>query len=197
VPAGPVRPSRIPRESRRHALRSVAGSACEAAGVQAADGLELPLGVVVRKRLQLRFQAAYTKEQQQSGVLEYNFRAMDVRPSPEAGKQNPLAEIAAGLGTDVATYTRETPGMSAFAVEDGVVYHTACCAPAWCAVEPLVHAPEAVQPACIRRVGATISTSWCCASQPRARRKDGRRGCSLVRRAIASSAGDRPSRSRK
>jgi predicted dithiol-disulfide oxidoreductase (DUF899 family) len=27
-------------------------------------------------------------------------------------------------GTDVATYTRERPGMSAFALEDGVVYHT-------------------------------------------------------------------------
>ena len=48
---------------------------------------------------------------------------MDMRPSPEA-KESPLAEIAAGLGTDVATYTREAPGMSAFALEDGVVYHT-------------------------------------------------------------------------
>ena len=27
-------------------------------------------------------------------------------------------------GTDAATYTREAPGMSAFALEDGVVYHT-------------------------------------------------------------------------
>jgi predicted dithiol-disulfide oxidoreductase (DUF899 family) len=27
-------------------------------------------------------------------------------------------------GTDVPTYTREAPGMSAFALEDGVVYHT-------------------------------------------------------------------------
>ena len=27
-------------------------------------------------------------------------------------------------GTDRATYTREHPGMSAFALEDGVVYHT-------------------------------------------------------------------------
>jgi predicted dithiol-disulfide oxidoreductase (DUF899 family) len=70
------------------------------------------------------FQAAYTKEQQQSGFIEYNFRPMDVRPSPAAGKENPLAEIAEGLGTDLATYTRETPGMSAFALEDGVVYHT-------------------------------------------------------------------------
>src|SRR5438874_3354489 len=46
------------------------------------------------------FQAAYTEEQQQSGVVEYNFRAMNVRPSLEAGKDNPIAQIAAGLGTD-------------------------------------------------------------------------------------------------
>jgi predicted dithiol-disulfide oxidoreductase (DUF899 family) len=70
------------------------------------------------------FQAAYSEDQQRSGVLEYNFRTMDVRPVLEAGQQGPIAEIAAGLGTDVATYTREAPGMSAFALEDGVVYHT-------------------------------------------------------------------------
>jgi predicted dithiol-disulfide oxidoreductase (DUF899 family) len=70
------------------------------------------------------FQAAYTEEQQQSGVLEYNFHATDVTSSLEAGKEGPLAEIAAGVGTDWATYTREAPGMSAFALEDGVVYHT-------------------------------------------------------------------------
>jgi predicted dithiol-disulfide oxidoreductase (DUF899 family) len=70
------------------------------------------------------FQAAYTQEQQQSGVVEYNFRAMDVRPSLEAGKEGPPAEWAASTGTDWATYTREAPGMSAFALEDGVVYHT-------------------------------------------------------------------------
>jgi predicted dithiol-disulfide oxidoreductase (DUF899 family) len=70
------------------------------------------------------FQVARTEEQQQSGVVEYNFRANDVRPWLEAGKEGPLAEIAAGLGTDWATYTREAPGMSSFALEDGVIYHT-------------------------------------------------------------------------
>jgi predicted dithiol-disulfide oxidoreductase (DUF899 family) len=70
------------------------------------------------------FQAAYTEEQQQSGIVEYNFRSQDVRPSLEAGKEGPLAEIAAGVGTDWPTYTREAPGMSAFALEDGVVYRT-------------------------------------------------------------------------
>ena len=32
--------------------------------------------------------------------------------------------FAAMSGTDVAAYTRERPGMSALALEDGVVYHT-------------------------------------------------------------------------
>ena len=27
-------------------------------------------------------------------------------------------------GTDIPTYTREAPGMSAFSLSDGVVYHT-------------------------------------------------------------------------
>src|SRR6266542_2539586 len=64
------------------------------------------------------FQAAYTEEQQQSGGGEYNFRpAQGLTPSlVEAGKEGPLAEIAAGVGTDWATYTREAPGMSAFAL---------------------------------------------------------------------------------
>ena len=70
------------------------------------------------------FQAAATEEEQQSGFVTYNFRTNDVRPVLEAGKEGPLAEIAASTGTDWATYSRESPGMSAFVLEDGVVYHT-------------------------------------------------------------------------
>ena len=44
---------------------------------------------------------------------------MDVKPVPK-----PVAEFAAMSGTDAATYSRERPGMSAFVLEDGVVYHT-------------------------------------------------------------------------
>ena len=47
---------RAPGEPRRDALGGVAGAAREAAGVQAADGLDLSLGVVARQRLQLRLQ---------------------------------------------------------------------------------------------------------------------------------------------
>jgi predicted dithiol-disulfide oxidoreductase (DUF899 family) len=70
------------------------------------------------------FDTSVTEEQQRSGVVEYNFRTEDVRPRLEAGKEGALAEIAASTGTDSATYMREQPGMSAFALEDGVVYHT-------------------------------------------------------------------------
>jgi predicted dithiol-disulfide oxidoreductase (DUF899 family) len=64
------------------------------------------------------FQATFTEEQQRSGVVEYNFRAMDTRT--ELADRDTLAVY----GTDLATTTREAPGMSAFALEDGVVYHT-------------------------------------------------------------------------
>jgi len=35
-----------------------------------------------------------------------------------------LSQMAASTGTDVASYLAEGPGMSAFAMEDGTVYHT-------------------------------------------------------------------------
>jgi predicted dithiol-disulfide oxidoreductase (DUF899 family) len=69
------------------------------------------------------FNVSITEEQQHAGNVEYNYRTFDSRPvfeSPSPG----LTEVAASTGTDAATYTREFPGMSAFALEDGVVYHT-------------------------------------------------------------------------
>jgi predicted dithiol-disulfide oxidoreductase (DUF899 family) len=68
------------------------------------------------------FDASYTEEQQRQGNIEYNYRSMDVKPVLEAGEEGPVAEFAAMVGTDAATYTREAPGMSAFALEDGVVH---------------------------------------------------------------------------
>jgi predicted dithiol-disulfide oxidoreductase (DUF899 family) len=64
------------------------------------------------------FQVSFTEEQQQSGVVEHNFRAMDTRS--ELTDEQTLAVY----GTDVATALREAPGMSAFVLEDGVVYLT-------------------------------------------------------------------------
>ena len=62
----------------------------------------------------------FTEAQQQSGI-EYNFRR-EPGWRPSAG-EGPVA-FAAMAGTDVATYIRERPGVSAFVLEDGVVYHT-------------------------------------------------------------------------
>jgi predicted dithiol-disulfide oxidoreductase (DUF899 family) len=71
------------------------------------------------------FNVSVTEEQQREGTVEYNYErgghALDAKP--EAPAEGPVA-FAAVTGTDVATYTRERPGLSAFAREDGVVYHT-------------------------------------------------------------------------
>jgi predicted dithiol-disulfide oxidoreductase (DUF899 family) len=69
------------------------------------------------------FNVSVTEAQQREGVIEYNYAPRDVKPVLEAGA-GPVADFAAMVGTDVAAYTREAPGMSAFALEDGVVYHT-------------------------------------------------------------------------
>ncbi|MEX3966559.1 DUF899 domain-containing protein [Paraburkholderia sp. EG286B] len=69
------------------------------------------------------FNVAFTTAQQRAGDIEYNYarsgHAMDMNPPPA-----PVAEFAASCGTDAATYTRDRPGLSAFVLEDGVVYHT-------------------------------------------------------------------------
>jgi predicted dithiol-disulfide oxidoreductase (DUF899 family) len=69
------------------------------------------------------FHVAHTKEEWQSGAVEYNFRTADFRLP--AGEENPfVADLTSSVGTDWPTYRREGPGMSAFALNDGVVYHT-------------------------------------------------------------------------
>jgi predicted dithiol-disulfide oxidoreductase (DUF899 family) len=70
------------------------------------------------------FGVSFTDEQQQSEGLGYNFGALDMRPVLEAGREGPIAEFAGRVGTDWATYTREFWGLSAFALEDGDLYHT-------------------------------------------------------------------------
>lgn len=67
------------------------------------------------------FNTSFTEEQQRSGNTEYNYAARDVRGALEATQPSPHAAMA---GTDNATFMREAPGMSAFARENSVVYHT-------------------------------------------------------------------------
>ncbi len=69
------------------------------------------------------FHTAHTKEEWESGAVEENFRAVDLRP-PAGQDSTWFDEWASRSGTDWATYRREGPGMSAFALDDGVVYHT-------------------------------------------------------------------------
>ncbi|MBV9566141.1 MAG: DUF899 domain-containing protein [Bradyrhizobium sp.] len=85
------------------------------------------------------FHVWYSEAQQRSGDIDYNYQRQNYQrqvparaslagstirawKSPAAG--GPVAEMAAMSGTDVPTYTRERPGVSAFVREDGVVYHT-------------------------------------------------------------------------
>ena len=80
------------------------------------------------------FSVWFTADEQREGGIEYNYRREPPAPEPLAGKtvqewqlkgsEGPVAQIAAMTGTDIATYTRDRPGVSAFALDDGIVYHT-------------------------------------------------------------------------
>jgi predicted dithiol-disulfide oxidoreductase (DUF899 family) len=75
------------------------------------------------------FNVWFTEEQQREGRIEYNYQReppMQLSEGPGMPSRSmPDDEpVAAMTGTDVATYGRERPGMSAFVLENGVVYHT-------------------------------------------------------------------------
>jgi len=66
------------------------------------------------------FSVGFTEEEQRREGIEYNYRREAATP---ANPSRPIAH-AVMCGTDTLTYLRERPGISAFALEDGVVYHT-------------------------------------------------------------------------
>ena len=68
------------------------------------------------------FSASFTAEQESQGV-EYNYRREPPYQPPTDPKSGALM-FAKMSGTDHATYTREAPGLSAFALEGGTIYHT-------------------------------------------------------------------------
>lgn len=80
------------------------------------------------------FSVQFTQMQQREGGIEYNYRREPAMPEPEEESSRPAIPTrttpdgptasAVMCGTDTATYTRERPGMSAFVLEDDVVYHT-------------------------------------------------------------------------
>ena len=68
------------------------------------------------------FSVGFTEAQQREGGIDYNYRretAWQLR-----GDEGPVAKLAAATGTNAATYIRERPGMSAFVLDEGAVYHT-------------------------------------------------------------------------
>jgi predicted dithiol-disulfide oxidoreductase (DUF899 family) len=68
------------------------------------------------------FAVGLTQEQQRKGGFEYNYRREPaMKPGDLVGM---ISDIAAGTGTDAATYIRERPGMSSFVLDGGIVYHT-------------------------------------------------------------------------
>jgi predicted dithiol-disulfide oxidoreductase (DUF899 family) len=75
------------------------------------------------------FNVSLTEAQQREGAVEYNYRREAAWSTQGIGEaltksgEGPVADNAAMTGTDVATYARERPGMSAFALEDGSVHH--------------------------------------------------------------------------
>jgi predicted dithiol-disulfide oxidoreductase (DUF899 family) len=85
------------------------------------------------------YSVGFTERQQREGGIEYNYRREPPMRAPSAaeplagrtvkewaprGGEGPVSQMAATTGTDVATYTRDRPGLSAFVLEDGVVFHT-------------------------------------------------------------------------
>jgi predicted dithiol-disulfide oxidoreductase (DUF899 family) len=86
-------------------------------------GWTFPWASSVGSDFNFDFNVAFTEEQQRKGEVEYNYRrgghAMDAAEVPE-----PVAQFAATCGTDAPTFSRDRPGLSAFALENGIVYHT-------------------------------------------------------------------------
>jgi predicted dithiol-disulfide oxidoreductase (DUF899 family) len=75
------------------------------------------------------FGISFTEEEQRNGDIEYNYHReaawtqLGIGDALTKQGEDPVSQNAAMTGTDVAAYTRERPGMSAFVLEDGVVYH--------------------------------------------------------------------------
>src|SRR5882762_8933196 len=69
------------------------------------------------------FNVSFTEEQQREGAIEYNYERGSHAMDATTAVPQVVTDNAAMAGTDVPTYTRERPGMSAFVIEDGVVYH--------------------------------------------------------------------------
>jgi predicted dithiol-disulfide oxidoreductase (DUF899 family) len=93
-----------------HDVAMMAVSRAAIAAIQAYKrrmGWSFPWASSLGSDFNFDFDVSFTEEQQRKGVVDYNFRSMDVTPVLEAAGEGPVAEVAAMTGTDAATYTRE------------------------------------------------------------------------------------------
>ena len=70
------------------------------------------------------FSVYFTESSSAKAASNTTTSARAARSSTSRCRRRAGRREAAMTGTDVATYTRERPGMSAFVLEDGMVYHT-------------------------------------------------------------------------
>jgi predicted dithiol-disulfide oxidoreductase (DUF899 family) len=86
-------------------------------------GWSFPWASAYRSDFNFDFGVAHTKEEWEAGTVAYNFGEQDLRPA--AGQEGAMDAFSQSIvGTDWQTYRREGPGVSAFAMRDGTVYHT-------------------------------------------------------------------------
>ena len=69
------------------------------------------------------YATSVTPEQLREGS-EYNFASLGDRTALLELDSGPLVDTAASAGAELAEFLQEMPGMSAFALSDGVVHHT-------------------------------------------------------------------------
>ena len=70
------------------------------------------------------FNVAFTEAQQRAGTIDYNYERGGHAMDATTAVPEPVTLQAVACGTDAPTYTRDRPGLSAFAREDGAVWHS-------------------------------------------------------------------------
>ncbi|MGH8173683.1 MAG: DUF899 domain-containing protein [Rhodanobacteraceae bacterium] len=86
-------------------------------------GWSFPWASALASDFNFDFNVSFSAEQERKGAVDYNYRQSG-RPIDPAAVPPPVTQLAAVTGTDAQSYMRERPGLSAFVLENGVVYHT-------------------------------------------------------------------------
>lgn len=70
------------------------------------------------------FNVSFTEEQQRTGAVDYNFERGGHAMDQTTDFPQMVKDVASGAGTDPLTFVRDRPGVSAFAMHNGEIYHT-------------------------------------------------------------------------